>query len=118
MPRRISSAQWWSQVDHTFRTELAQFIAKAKSTERLELRDAGAEHDCGHQFEITIRSAMHAGLEGGGPKSHRDAPFFDDAQPNPVTVRAHSLRDALLVAATVPISDWFRDLAEELEEGK
>lgn len=110
--RRITSAQWWTQVSRTFENELKLFIRKAKQAEGLELREAGADHECGHQFEITVRSALHAGMEGAGPKSHKDYPFFDDIQPNSVVVRAHSLRDALLVAATLTLGEWYKDLLE------
>jgi hypothetical protein len=103
--RRISSAQWWRQVDETFRNQLRFFIEKARSAEKSELREAGAEHECGHRWEITIRSSMHSSIVGGGAKSHKDAPIWDGH--TPVTVRAHSLRDALLVAATLPITAWF-----------
>lgn len=109
--RRISSAQWWRQVDETFRHELRYFIEKAKATEKAELREAGAEHDCGHQWEITIRSSMHSsGIVGQGPKTHRDANWWDSNPP--VVVRAHNLRDALLVAAALPITAWVKREAD------
>ena len=106
MVRRISSAQWWAQVEKTY-TLLREYVGRAKRTEREELREAGAEHDCGHQFKITISSAMHSGIEGAGPKSHRDADWWGDCRP--VTVRAHNLRDALLVASTLPLNEFFYD---------
>ena len=110
MARRISSAQWWRQVGEQFKV-LADLVRKAQDVERQELREAGAEHACGHQWEITIRSSLHSsGIVGEGPKSHRDADWWDSHPP--VTVRAHNLRDALLVAATLPIAEWFDEQTE------
>lgn len=104
--RRITSAQWWQQVDETFKNVLGYFIEKAQQAEQVELKSAGAAHECGHRFEITIRSSMHSsGVVGEGPKSHRDADWW--AEHKPVVVRARGLRDALLVAATLPITAWF-----------
>ena len=110
MARRISSAQWWAQVEKTF-SLLREFVGRAKRVEREELREAGAEHDCGHQFKITISSAMHAGIEGAGLKSHRDADWWGGYRP--VTVRAHNLRNALLIAATLPLNEFFDDEDEQ-----
>jgi hypothetical protein len=94
---RISASFWWGTVVGQFKT-LAEFIAKAQ---KAELKENG--HECGHRFEITVRSATH--MSGTG--EHTDVDWWGDQKP--VIVRAHNLRDALLVAATLPLNDWFQE---------
>ena len=65
--QRIPSAHWW-QTAGRLRPLAAEYIAKAKA---VELAETG--HECGHRFEITIRSAVHSGIAGEGPESHSDA---------------------------------------------
>ena len=79
-PRRpIAAAQWWRAAEGTFRV-VAEYLGMAK---RAELREEG--HDCGHTFRIQVT----------GPLGRRL-----------VEVRAHNLRDALLLAAALPITAW------------
>lgn len=58
-------------------------------------------HACGHRFQIVVRSSTHL----SGPGDHVDANYYDACEP--VEVRAHNLRDALLIAAALPLADWF-----------
>lgn len=97
----IRAAFWWQTVSNQFETSMREFIGKARKTERNE-----TGHDCGHRFEISVRSSLHV----SGPGEHTDADYFDGNKP--VTVRAHNLRDALLVAATLPLGEWFEDDGE------
>ncbi|GAW50580.1 MULTISPECIES: hypothetical protein [unclassified Nocardioides] len=98
MRRAIEAATWWHNLGNAFENVCRQFIGKAQ---KAELSTHG--HECGHRFEITIRSSLHV----SGPDKHTDADWWSDQRP--VTVRAHNLRDALLIAATLPLSDWFED---------
>ena len=104
----ISASFWWDTLSNNFEGVVREFIKKALAAEKKE-----TGHDCGHRFEISVRSAGHYGIEGKGPESHSDAPYFDGDVPMVVEVRAHNLRDALLVAATFPLNDWMPD--EEAE---
>ena len=92
--QRIPSAHWW-QTAGRLRPLAAEYIAKAKA---VELAETG--HDCGHRFEITIRSAMHSGIAGEGTESHSDAGWW--GEPATVEVRAHDLATALQIASTLP----------------
>lgn len=101
---RIPASFWWGSLDNTFERVCREFISRARAAEKAE-----KGHECGHQFEITVRSADHGGIVGQGPESHIDGYFMDAMRP--VTVRAHNLRDALLAAASLPLADWFDDEA-------
>lgn len=94
----IPAAFWWQTAGNDFEKTLREFLARAQKAERAE-----KGHECGHRFEISVRSSTHL----SGPGEHTDADYSDGLKP--VTVRAHNLRDALLVAATLPLSDWFED---------
>ena len=63
------------------------------------------DHECGHRFEITVRSAMHV----SGPGPHED--WEDWGEPGeilkPVVVRANGLAEALRKAAELPLTVWF-----------
>jgi hypothetical protein len=96
---------WWGMLSNTFNKPVREFIAKAQAAEK---RVHG--HDCGHQFEITVRSALHT----SGPGEHRDADWWGDS--GPVIVRAHNLRDALLIAAALPLPEWVRFDDEQEDE--
>lgn len=93
---RIGSGQWWRSAGDTFEKVVREYLARAR---KAELAEVG--HECGHRFEISIRSSTHM----IGPGEHTDADYFDDLKP--VTVRASCLRDALLLAAALPLADWF-----------
>lgn len=95
---------WWGSLARNFDTVDREFIKRALAAEKKE-----TGHECGHRFEISVRSAGHYGITGEGPESHSDAPFFKTDVPMVVEVRAHNLRDALLVAATLPLDDWMPD---------
>lgn len=100
---RITAAMWWENLGATWDNVCREFIRRAL---RAEVQDKG--HECGHQFEITVRSTLHA----SGPGEHTDANWSTVTKP--VTVRAHNLRDALLVAATQPLGSWLpQDESEE-----
>lgn len=96
---RIGPAFFWHSLGDTFDKVCREFIRMAQ---RAEKADKG--HDCGHRFEITVRSSPHF----SGPDDHNDADWWSDND-QPVVVRAHNLRDALLIAASLPLSDWFPD---------
>lgn len=96
MSARIPAAFWWRSLGDTFDKICRQYIAKARAAEQAE-----KGHECGHRFEITVQSSTHI----SGPGDHSDADCFGNLRP--VTVRAHNLRDALLIAATLPLNDWF-----------
>lgn len=93
--RKITASFWWHTVGNTFAT-LSEFLTRAQQADRVE-----QGHDCGHRFEITVRSSLHV----SGPGEHTDADYYDGMRA--VEVRAHNLRDALLIAATLPLSTWF-----------
>jgi len=92
----IKAANWWHSLGDTFDKICREFITRALKAEQDE-----KGHECGHRFEITVRSSTHL----SGPGDHKDADYYDGCVP--VEVRAHNLRDALLVAASLPLSDWF-----------
>ena len=97
----IPAAQWWRNASEAFRV-VAECLAMAK---RAELRDEG--HNCGHEFTITAVSRGHYTVVGD--PTHRDAPecVAGDYVPTMTTkVRAHNLRDALLLAAAEPLAEW------------
>ena len=96
----IPAAQWWHNASETFKI-VAEYLAKAK---RAELRDVG--HDCGHEFTITAVTRGHYTLVGDS--THKDAPEWaaGDYMPMTIKVRAHNLRDALLLAAAEPLAEW------------
>lgn len=91
-------AFWWRSLGDNFEKVDREFIKRAVAAEKAE-----TGHECGHRFEISIRSSLHT----SGPGEHTDADWFGDS--GPVTVRAHNLRDALLIAATLPLNDWMPD---------
>lgn len=101
MSRRapIPAANWWKGVGDTFRV-IAEYLAMAK---RAELRDKG--HECGHTFRISVEGRLHSsGVVTDNPPTHSDADWWHND--GTVEVRAHNLRDALLIAATLPVTDW------------
>lgn len=102
----VPAAAWWSSVSDTFRSTLVEFLARAKAADRREMG-----HDCGHLFTITVQSIGHSGIVGEGPESHADAQYSDVYRP--VVVRAHNLRDALLLAAAEPLASWLDDEVDE-----
>ena len=62
-------------------------------------------HNCGHEFTISAVSRGHY----VGDTTHKDAPepAAGDYVPTLTTkVRAHNLRDALLLAAAEPLAEW------------
>jgi hypothetical protein len=100
----IRGAFWWGSLSRNFDNVDREFIKRALAAEQAE-----TGHECGHRFEISVRSAGHYGIAGEGSESHSDAPYFESDVPMVVEVRAHNLRDALLVAATLPLNDWMPD---------
>lgn len=102
---RISSAQWWRAVGQNFDNVAREFIKRALAAGKAE-----TGHECGHEFVITVSSRLH--ISGAG--DHADADWSDTYEP--VTVRAHNLRDALLVAATRPFGDWFAEGEDHPDE--
>lgn len=101
---RIRAAFWWQSLSTTFKNVDSEFIKKAQEADKAE-----TGHECGHRWEINVRSAMHSGIAGEGPESHKDSEYFESDPTMVVEVRAHNLRDALLVAATLPLNDWMLD---------
>jgi hypothetical protein len=96
----IPAAFWWQSAGNDFERVIREFLARAKAA---DLRDAG--HDCGHEFTVTVTMRGHSsGVVGEEPPTHSDANYEDTMRP--VTVRAHNLRDALLLAAAEPLSSW------------
>ena len=95
----IPAAQWWRNASETFKV-VAECLAMAK---RAELRDVG--HDCGHTFRIRVEGRLHSsGVITDNPPTHSDANWWHDD--GTVEVRAHNLRDALLLAAAKPLAEW------------
>ena len=95
---------WWGSLSSNFEKVDREFIKRALAAEQAE-----KGHECGHRFEISVRSAGHYGIAGEGPEAHSDAPYFEDDVPMVVAVRAHNLWAALLVAATLQLNDWMPD---------
>ena len=94
------AAFWWASAGQTFDSTIREFLKRAKAG---DLRERG--HDCGHEWTITVTSRGHSsGVVGEDPPVHSDANYTDPLRP--VTVRAHNLRDALLLAAAEPLSSW------------
>ncbi|WP_291378882.1 hypothetical protein [Demequina sp.] len=91
---------WLSPVD-----TIADFIVnelRAADTElapTVRLESAGPE--AGHTFEVSVRSRPSANVVGE-PK--HDADWF--SEPDVLRVRAWNRRDALRMAAQVPMPDW------------
>ena len=95
----IPAAQWWRNASETFKV-VAEYLDMAK---RAELRDVG--HDCGHTFRIRVEGRSHSsGVVTDIPLIHSDADWWHDD--GTVEVRAHNLRDALLLAAAKPLAEW------------
>jgi hypothetical protein len=113
--RKATAAFWWRCAGDTFEKVLKEYLTRAKAA---DLSEKG--HDCGHEFTITVSSRGHSsGIFGEPDSPHSDANYSDSHRP--VTVRAHNLRDALLLAAAQPLSAWFdededEDEDEELDE--
>lgn len=64
-------------------------------------------HECGHQFVIEVRSIGHHGLAGHGPEEHTDEkPWTTGVVTTHLTVRAHSLSQAMRRAAQRSLADW------------
>lgn len=99
--RRIPAEFWWRSARDTFEKVIHEFLDRATKAEQEE-----NGHECGHTFEVLVRSRGHYGLAGKGPEEHSDANYWDDCVP--VQVRAHNLRDALLLAAARPLSDFMQ----------
>ena len=96
----IPAAQWWHTASGAFAV-VAEYLDMAK---RAELRDVG--HNCGHEFTITVMTRGHYTVVGD--PTHHDAPEWaaSDYMPMTIKVRAHNLRDALLLAAAEPLAEW------------
>ena len=97
----IPAAQWWRNASETFKV-VAECLDKAK---RAELRDVG--HNCGHEFTISVVTRGHYMVVGD--PTHHDAPECAAGDYLPtmtIKVRAHNLRDALLLAAAEPLAEW------------
>ena len=95
----IAAAQWWRYAERAFRT-VSEYLGMAK---RAELREEG--HDCGHTFRIQVTGRGHSwGVVGDVPPQHSDDDRWHDD--GTVEVRAHNLRDALLLAAALHITAW------------
>ena len=95
----IPAAQWWRNAPETFKV-VAGYLDMAK---RAELRDVG--HDCGHTFRIRVEGRLHSsGVVTDIPLIHSDADWWHDD--GTVEIRAHNLRDALLLAAAKPLAEW------------
>lgn len=96
----ITAAQWWHTASGAFAV-VSECLAMAK---RSELRDVG--HNCGHEFTISVVSRGHYTVVGD--PTHHDAPEAPagDYMPMTIKVRAHNLRDALLLAAAEPLAEW------------
>lgn len=94
----ISAGFWWHSLGDTFEKVCREFITRALVAEQIE-----KGHECGHRFEISVRSSLHI----SGPGEHADADWWSTDPDTPVVVRAHNLRDALLIAASLPLADWF-----------
>ena len=97
--RRITAAQWLPLVDSGAKT-LGEYLTKQR---RAEAAERG--HECGHTF--TIRTTTRGHYSVAGDPEHHDAPV-DDGEDMPWTlkVRAHNLRDAMLVSALTPLEEW------------
>ena len=97
--RRIRSAQWLPIIDSTADT-LREYLTKQREAEAAE-----RGHECGHVFTIHTTTRGHYSVTGD--PEHYDAPEGDgDDMPWTLKVRAHSLRDALLLAALTPLGEW------------
>lgn len=97
--RRIRSAQWLPVIESTANT-LREYLTKQREAETAE-----RGHECGHVFTIRATTRGHYSVTGD-PEYH-DAPEGDgDDMPWALEVRAHNLRDALLVAALAPLGEW------------
>ena len=96
----IPAAQWWRCASETFKV-VTECLDLAK---RAEMRDVG--HDCGHEFTVTSVCRGHYTVVGD--PTHHDAPEAPacDYMPMTIKVRAHNLRDALLLAAAEPLAEW------------
>ena len=97
----ITAAQWWHAASGAFAV-VAEYLAMAK---RAELRDVG--HNCGHEFTISVVTRGHYTVVGD--PTHHDAPECAAGDYLPtmtIKVRAHNLRDALLLAAAKPLAEW------------
>lgn len=103
---RIPASFWWRSVGDTFDKIIREYLTKAQKADQEE-----TGHECGHTFEVLVRSRGHYGIAGEGGGSHSDANYWDSSEP--VQVRAHNLRDALLLAAALPLSDFIKDPGEE-----
>ena len=95
----IPASGWWEFASDVFISTVSEALRKAKSA---DLRESG--HECGSRFEVAVRISGHGGMVGEGPDGHRDADWF--SEPATVVVRAHNLRDALLLAAATPLQEW------------
>ena len=95
----IPAAQWWRNASETFKV-VVEYLAMAK---RAELRDVG--HECGHTFRIQVSGRGHSwGVITDNPPTHSDADWWHGD--GTVEIRAHNLRDALLLAAAKPLAEW------------
>lgn len=104
----VSASFWWQSAGTHFERVVREFLTRAKAA---DLKATG--HDCGHEWTITVSSRGHYGIAHEGPESHSDANYADEMRP--IVVRAHNLRDALLLAAAEPLGSWLED--EEDEDG-
>lgn len=91
----IPAESFWRGGGNAFEAIVTEYLRRAKKAEQQQ-----TGHDCGHEWTITVESRLHT----SGPDEHSDADWTGTS--GPVTVRAHNLRDALLLAAAEPFSSW------------
>ena len=96
---RIRSTHWLPLIDSAA-NGLREYMAKQRAAETAE-----RGHECGHVFSIRTTTRGHYSVTGD--LEHHDAPEGDgDDMPWTLHVRAHNLRDALLLAALTPLGKW------------
>lgn len=100
---RIKAARWWNTAHTTFQNIIVESLRRAVIAEKAE-----TGHECGHEWTIVVASRGHYGV--GGSEEHSDADYSDTYEP--VVVRAHDLRAALLLAAAKPLDAWFPEETE------
>lgn len=96
----IPAGYWWNTAIQTFDNVIHFALEKAKKAEARDHPD----HECGHEWTFYVKCRGHSSGAGDDP-THSDANYTDDYKP--VTVRAHDLKSALLLAADKPLSAWF-----------
>lgn len=109
--KRITSGFFWMSAMDSFDKVTTELLRKAKAAEREE-----QGHDCGHLFEVAVSSRGHYGYLNKGPEFHLDSKDWSD--PITITVRAHDLKTAVLMAAAMPFTSWFDKQLNLEEENK